>query len=206
MPLGDIRLAVAARLLRQLAEILGDHRAQRRATHCLQPPRGGDGLFPVALLLVDGHQARQRTLEKQILVCKLTKQAFGAIEHARTQIILCKLVACLVAVCCLEIGARDQVLVHAQGTVDLALPTEQVAEREMGFGRVVVDFEHAHEGGDRLVGVVVDQLAYAAQVVRIDRRRRFIVALRSSAYVPARRCRKRQQGQNDPPDAVKHRG
>ena len=63
-----------------------------------------------------------------------------------------------------EIGARDDVLVHADRPVHLAAPPVQAAEREVRVDRLVVDFGEAEEHFERAVGLVVEQESHAFEV------------------------------------------
>ena len=60
--------------------------------------------------------------------------------------------------------ARDQVLVDADRTIDLAAPAEQVAEGEVGFHRIAIDVGELEEYLDRLVLLFVEQVVEAAEI------------------------------------------
>jgi hypothetical protein len=47
--------------------------------------------------------------------------------------------------------------VHADRAIDLALPAEQVTQREMQIDRLRIDLDHFDERLDRLVGLLVQQ-------------------------------------------------
>ena len=70
-----------------------------------------------------------------------------------------------------QIGAVEQVLVHADGAIDLALPAEQVAQREVQVDRLRIDLDHLDERLDRLVGLLVQQEVEAAEVRQRQRAR-----------------------------------
>lgn len=79
----------------------------------------------------------------------------------------------------------------------------------MGLDRVVIDFEQPRERGNRAIGVVVDKLADATQVIGVDRLAGRLVLhpvsfVRSGTSPPTRHCRHRQQDQGNP--HVRHRG
>ncbi len=64
----------------------------------------------------------------------------------------------------LEVGAIDDVLVHADGALHLAAPAIQAAEREVRVDRLVVDLGQAQEDLERAVGLVVEQEPHALEV------------------------------------------
>ena len=82
----------------------------------------------------------------------------------------------------LELRARDEVLVNANGTIHLAAASKQVAQGEMRLDRLGLDFEDLEKHLDRLVGPVVEQVVEAAEVIR---RHAGAVRLGARARVPA---------------------
>ncbi len=67
--------------------------------------------------------------------------------------------------------AIEQVLVHADRAVDLALAAEQRAEREVQVDRLRIDLDDLDERLDRLVGLLVQQEVEAAEVRQRQRAR-----------------------------------
>ncbi len=63
-----------------------------------------------------------------------------------------------------QVGALEQVLVHAHGALVLAAAAEQVAEREVQLGGVGVVLHRLDEGVDRLVVLLVEQQVQALVV------------------------------------------
>ena len=57
-----------------------------------------------------------------------------------------------------------QALVQADGAVDFAAAAEQVAERDLGFERVLVQLRDVQEQLDRLVRLLVEQVVQAAEI------------------------------------------
>ena len=63
-----------------------------------------------------------------------------------------------------QIGAFDQVLVHADGAIGLAAPAEQAAQREVQFDGLRIDLGRLDEGLDRLVRLLVEQEVEALEI------------------------------------------
>src|SRR5208282_829428 len=63
-----------------------------------------------------------------------------------------------------QVGTVEQVLVHADRAIDLALAPEQVAQREVQIDRLRVDLDHLDERFDRLVRLLVEQEVETAEV------------------------------------------
>src|SRR5512145_133326 len=130
-----------------------------------------DGARPVLLLLIDLEQeaARGHCLASAL---EPRKELLGAIENARLEVILAKLHLRLQLLLRPEVGAVEEVLMHADRAVVLAAAAEETPEREMqlhGFG---VDLDHLDEGFDRLVGLLVQQEVQALEI-RARQRARF---------------------------------
>src|SRR4030095_12269451 len=104
-------------------------------------------------LLVDRQQeALRRMLERRsVLLCE---ELLGAIEQTRTVAILGKLEFGGAALVGRKVRTVEQILVHPDGAVDLALSPEQAAEREMQVHGLRIDLDHFDERLDRLVGLV----------------------------------------------------
>ena len=66
---------------------------------------------------------------------ELGEELLGAVEQARAVEVLRELERRRVALVGRQVGAVEQVLVHADRAVDLALPPEQAAQREMQVDR-----------------------------------------------------------------------
>src|SRR5690606_4138982 len=124
---------------------MGDLQRQRAAAQLLELLAGLDRLLPFPLLLVDAAQALQRL----DLVARALREAheklLGAVQEPGMEIVLRQREQRLVPLLCREVRASDDVLVNANGTVDLAAPPEQAAEREVRLDRAVVDAHHLEE-------------------------------------------------------------
>ena len=153
--LDELRLRELAVVVRDFPEIgpLGDR---------FHPPRDGDRLRPVLLLLVDGdEEAERRMLEGRAV--ELGEQFLGAIEQSGTMEILRELEQRRLPLVRRQVRPVEQVLVHPRRAVDLALPPEQAAEREVQVDRLGIDLDDLDEGFDRLVRLLVEQEIEAAK-------------------------------------------
>ena len=136
---------------RQLAEVLGE--VARVGFHLLGHL---DGARPVLLLLEDLQQVAAR-LDRLRAVGEPAEHLLGAIEDAGLEVVLAELRERYYFLLRAQIGALEQVLVHADGAVILAASPEQAAEREVQLDRLRVDLDHLDERLDRLVGLLVEQ-------------------------------------------------
>ena len=105
---------------------------------------GSDRLLPVFFLLVDLQQETQR-LKLERTPIELVEQLLRAIEEPRAMKVLGKLEYRGLSLVRGEIGSIDQILVHADGTVDLALPAEQVPQRKVQVDRLRIDLDDFDE-------------------------------------------------------------
>ena len=87
---------------------------------------------------------------------QLQEHLLGAIQQAGLEIVLRQLVQRGHALVGAEVGAIDQVLVHADRALDLAAPAEQAAQREVQLDRLRIDLDHLDERLDGLVGLLID--------------------------------------------------
>ena len=87
---------------------------------------------------------------------QLLEHVLRAVEDAGLEIVLAQREERRRALLGGEVGALQQVLVHADGAVVFAAPAEQAAEREMQLDRLRVDLDHLDERLDRLVGLLVE--------------------------------------------------
>ena len=102
---------------------------------------------------------------------ELGEQLLGAIEQAGAMEVLRELEGRRLALVRRQVGTVEQVLVHADRAVDLALAAEQAAEREVQVDRLRIDLDHLDERLDRLVGLLVQQEVEAAEVRQRQRAR-----------------------------------
>ena len=193
---------VRARLLGEFAMELRDRRRLRLAGRTLEAARMLDRLVPVALMLVDADQVPQRGRRERIHRDEVGEQRFRAVEQAGAHVVLAEFEHGDGLFVVAEIRTRDEVLVHADRAIDLAATAEQVAEREMRFDGVAVDFGELEEDFDRLVLLLVEQVVEAAEVVR----RQLAHARAGGAFAAApaehptreRRDRQQQEQQRQP--------
>ena len=101
----------------------------------------------------------------------MREQFLGAIEQPRTVEILGQFEGRDLALLGRQVGAIEQVLVHPDRAVDLALPAKQVAEREVQVDRLRIDLDDLDERFDGLVGLLVEQEIQAAKIRQRQRPR-----------------------------------
>jgi len=106
--------------------------------------------------LVDRHRRGQRLVFVAV-PSSFAQRLLGAIEQAGLQVVQGERVLGPVAVGAGQVGARQQVLVHAHRALVLTAAAEQVAQREVQLGGVGVVLHRLDEGVDRLVLLFVQQ-------------------------------------------------
>ena len=162
-----------------------------------------DGLVPVLLMLVDADQMLERRRHLRIHGDEVSEQRLGTVEQAGTHVVLAEFEQCDGLFLIGKIRTRDQVLVHADSTIDLAAAAEQVAERQMRFDCVAVELGELEEHLDRLVRLLVQQVVQSAKVTR--RQLADAGAARALAVAPAddpagQGSDRQQHGQHDDED------
>src|SRR5262249_37823244 len=130
----------------------------------------GDGFLPVLLLLEDLQQEAQR-LQLERGAVELAEQLFGTIEQPGAMEILRQLEHRGLPLIVGKVGAVEQVLVHADRAIDLALSAEEIAQREVKVDRLRVDLDDLDEGLDRLVGLLVQEEIQPAEIRQRQRAR-----------------------------------
>ena len=133
-------------------------------------PRHLGGVAPVARAFVQ-RQQRQPRLAVEGRALERLVGGFGAVEQAGLHVVLRQRVLRAVALAALQVGALQQVLVHAHRTFELAAAAEQVAQREVQLGGVGVVLHGLDEGVDGLVLLLVEQQVQALEVGRGASRR-----------------------------------
>ncbi len=68
-----------------------------------------------------------------------------------------------------QVGALDQILMHADRALDFPAPAEQRAEREMQFYCLRFDLDHIVERFYRLVRLLIEQEIEALEIRRRQR-------------------------------------
>src|SRR5918993_3936011 len=97
-----------------------------------------DGLLPFLLALVNADELLERGLGKRRAVTKLREQLLGSIEQAGSEVVFGEREQGLMALCFVEVRARQQILVDANRPLHLAAPPEQMPQGEVRLERVVV--------------------------------------------------------------------
>ena len=140
-----------------------------------------DGGAPVARALVQVEQ-RQARLGVEARAVERLVGVFGAVEEAGLHEVLRQRVLGTIALACGQVGAAEQMLVHAHRALVFAAAAEQVAEREVQVGGVGVLLDGLDEGVDRLVVLLVEQQiqALVVDLGRIASARAAIAACRSA--------------------------
>ena len=120
-------------------------------------------LRPVARALVD-RQQREQGLALVGGALQLAQRFLRAVQQAGLEEVQRQRVLRAVAVGAAQVAAREQVLVHAHGTLVFAAAAKQVAQREVQFRGVGVVLHRLDEGVDGLVLLLVQQEVQAAKV------------------------------------------
>ena len=160
---GHRRLAGGIGLQRQLAGVVCDARGEGAAAAPLEFACHFGGSVPVARALVQRQQGQTRlgvegrALQRQV-------GCLGAVEQAGLHEIVGQRVLRALAFDRLQVGAFEQVLVHAHRALEVAAATEQVAQAEVQFGGVRVVLHRLDEGVDGLVLLLVEQQVQALEV------------------------------------------
>ena len=95
---------------------------------------------------------------------QLQEHLLGAIEQPGLEIVLRQLVQRAHALLGGEVGAIDQILVHADRALDFAAAAEQAAQREVQLDGLRIDLDHLDERFDGLVGLLVDEKVETPEV------------------------------------------
>ena len=160
--------------------------------------RGRDRLRPILFDLVDGQQRALRA-ERVFAGLERAERFLRAIQQARLQEILAEFEQRVIALGDRQVGATQEILMHADRAVGLAAPAKQVAERKVQFDGFGIELRDFDEGVDRLVVLLVEQEVQAAEVrarqIRVFGQQRFqVIAGRHPAQ------RKRDGNDEQPPE------
>jgi len=150
-------------LQRKLAPVVRDARGKGAAAAALEPGRHLDGGAPVARALVQ-RQQRQARLGVEHRTVERLEGLLGAVEQAGLHEVLRQRMLGAFALRGRQVGALEQVLVHAHGALVFAAAAEQVAQREVQVGGVRILLHRLDEGVDRLVVLLVEQQVQALVV------------------------------------------
>ena len=118
-------------------------------------------LLPFVLALVHPAQRIERARAQPRNLAHLLEQPFRAIEQSRAQIILREREQRLLAVLGRKPLARQQILMNADGALDLAAPAIERAECEMGLDGVRIRIHELEEHVERPVGLLGDEIIEA---------------------------------------------
>src|SRR5438132_5973152 len=158
------------RSLRQLAIIVGDFLEVRSLRERLHPLGDIDRLLPVLFLLEDLQQEAKR-LDLERAAVELAEELFGAIEESRAMKILRQLEYRQLPLVGGQIMAIEQILVHADRAIDLALAPKQVTQGKMQIDGLRIDFDDLDERLDRLVRLLVQKKVETAKIRQRQRPR-----------------------------------
>ncbi len=129
---------------------------------------GVERLLPLVLALVYAAQCAERTGAQPRRLGDFLEQSFRAIEHSRPQIILRERKQRLLAMLGRQLIPREQVLMNADGALDLAAPAIQRAEREMRLDRVRARVEKLQKHVERAVGLLGHEIVQPGEIVRME--------------------------------------
>ena len=155
-------VAVSAGLF---AAVVGDDPTQLVPRRLFEPPRARDRLRPVLLLLVDVDELAQRLDAIVCILGKLAEEILGAVEQTRAHVVLSELEQRLGTLRDVQRLSGDEILVDADGTVDVTAAAVQVSEREMRLHRLAVDLDELDEDFNCLVRLLVEEIVDALEVV-----------------------------------------
>jgi hypothetical protein len=147
----------------KLAVEVGDFLLVRAPGHGFELLRDGDRPQPVFFLLVDFQEQPQRAFRVR-RAFELQQELFRPIEEAGLEVVLRQLEERVGPLLRRQVRALEQILVHANGALDLAAPAEQAPQCEMQIYRLRVDLHHFDEGLDCLVRLLVQQEIQAPEV------------------------------------------
>ena len=125
----------------------------------------GDRLLPFFFLLIDIAQHGQGARGMHLHVDQFQAQGFGAVKQSGAHVILRQFQQGIGALRFAEGGAGYEVLVDANRAIHFTALAKQIAYRQVNLDRVAVHLQHAHEAFDGLVGLFVEQVVEAPEVV-----------------------------------------
>src|SRR6267154_475536 len=148
---------------RELAVVIRDFLLRGLPGVLFQLERDSDRLHPVLFLLVDLEQEFQRFGAVRRAL-ELDEHLFRAVEKPGLEIVLPQLDHRVQPLLPAQVGALEQVPVHADRALGLAAAAEQAPQREVQLDRLRVDLHHLDEGLDRFVGLLVEQEVEALEI------------------------------------------
>ena len=85
------------------------------------------------------------------------KQAFGTIQYAGFQIILCQLKHRMLPFVFIQIRPVHQIMMHAQRAIHFTAAAEQATQRKVQLYGLRVDLDHLDKGLDCLILLLIEQ-------------------------------------------------
>ena len=178
---GGVLLGVAGLLGRLFAQVVRQAAAEVALVGGLHAARDLGRLHPVARAFVDGQQG-QAGFGLVGRAFQAAQRFFGAVQQTGLQEVLGQSVLSALAVVLAQVGARQQVFVHAHGAVVFTAATEQIAQGEVQVRGLGVVLHRFNEGVDGLVLLLVEQEVKAFEISL----RRLAVVLAHLAQIHAR--------------------
>ena len=160
---GILGAALGFGLLGDFALVVRDARSERAAASAIEHARHFHGTAPVARTLVEREQ-RQPRLAVEGRAFQGVPGGLGAVEQAGLHEVLRQRELGAVAVARLQVGAAEQMLVHAHRALEFTAAAEQVAQGKVQFGGVGVVLHGLDESVDGLVLLFVEQQVQALEV------------------------------------------
>jgi len=153
------------RVLCQLAIELRDFLLPASGAGFLQCARRIDGARPFLFALIDFKHGAAR-LGAVLRVGELVEGFLGAVQQAGLEVVLTQLVARVHHMFLCQVGARQQVLVHADGTLCFTAAAKQVTQGEVHFHRLGVELDDFDERIDRLVRLLIEQEIESLEIAK----------------------------------------
>ena len=176
-------------LQRRLAVVMPDACGEGTGVGGFQDVGRLDGPVPFVRALLQGQQG-QTGGGLKTGAFQLPEAFLGPVEQAGPQEILRQGMTCPVTFAIWHARAGEQVLVHADGPLELAATPEQAAQGEVQVHRVGVVLDGLDEGVDGLVLLLVEQQAQALEVGS----RRIAVFFPRLSQIQARRHPPQREG------------
>ena len=125
-------------------------------------------MLPFLLPFVHPAEGGQRARAQSRHLADPLEQSLGAVQHTRAQVILREREQRLFAMLGGEGRAIQQGLVNSDRALHLAAPAVQGAQRKMRFDRFRVGVHDLQEHVERPVGLLVDEVVEAGEVIRMQ--------------------------------------
>src|SRR6202521_1476709 len=158
-----LAVALHQRVFRELAQVVGRNPAALELHGGRQLVKYLERLGPVALGLVDAHQAIERGVPIFARGRELLEDALGAIHESRALVVERQFERRLVA----QPGAAviAQARMDGDRPIDLPAAPEQASQRELDLGGIATRLGHAGEDLRGVIETVVDEMVEADVIV-----------------------------------------